>query len=381
MDYGTIKNAAEFETLINNFCCVFYLSLDNVEIKPGITAPYIPSSKCIYYENIEKINGKVVSADTLTIAVTEIDYKWIKKQYTGENMRIFGMVCFKRGPIPNWMKSRIMDYFKKKCTLKKSDPRLYMASKANLNGIYGMTATSIIRDQFIFNEDCIIDDDPDQNDFEQIENFYKSRNSFMPFQFGVYTTAWARDALMEMIETVGYDDFLYCDTDSVFYIQTEENERRLTEMNERIRKRAEAAGAVYDENILGLATDEPKLKAFRALHAKCYACEEWNGETYVLSVTIAGIPKASIKWIDGAPVRMTNAEELGSIDNLKSGFIFRHNGGVRILYIEQEERTENINGHETELSSSAVILNIEKIIDDGFNTRINGILQHLKMQY
>lgn len=188
----------------------------------------------------------------------------------------------------------------------------------------------------------------------------------MPYQYGTYTTAWARNYLMEMIECCCYDKFLYCDTDSVFYISTPENEQALKEMNDRVRERAIKAGAFVGDKVLGVATDEPELRAFRGLHAKCYAVEEWDNkkQDYVLKVTIAGIPKKSIKWIGGKPVEMTNAEELGSIDNLEDGFVFRHCGGTRTVYIEDKPHVANVNGHETEISSAAIIENIEKEISD-----------------
>jgi hypothetical protein len=65
---------------------------------------------------------------------------------------------------------------------------------------------------------------------------------------------------------------------------------------------------------------------------------------------------------------MTNAEELGSIDNLHDGFTFKHCGGTRCVYNEQPIQIVNINGHMTELASSAVIENIEKEISDTMYT-------------
>ena len=68
---------------------------------------------------------------------------------------------------------------------------------------------------------------------------------------------------------------------------------------------------------------------------------------------------------------MTNAEELKSIDNLEDGFIFRHCGGVRCIYNERVPEVIDINGHITELSSSAIIENIEKEISNTMYT--NGV--------
>lgn len=256
--------------------------------------------------------------------------------------------------------------------MKKSDPRLYMASKGKLNSIYGMSSTAILRPLYEADDDLIIDrkDVSIDKQIEDINHFYKSYNSFMPYQLGIYTTAHARDALMQMVEAVGYENFVYCDTDSVFYIKTPEAEKRLQEMNGRIMERAISAGAYIGDNILGYATDEAPIRRFKALHAKCYAAEELNDKTgeYELHVTIAGIPKKTTKWINGEPVTVSNAEELGSLEALADGFMFRHNGGIRCIYVEDDLHVESINGHMTEYASAAIIENIEKKISDTMYT-------------
>ena len=401
MKYGEIKSRAEFERLMKKYHCVFMLQLEDVDIKKGVTAPYIPSSKCLAPRGILKVNGKVVKADSLTIAVTEIDYKWIKRQYVAKRVRIFDMLCFKRGKMPKWLKSEIMYYYNNKCSLKNTDPILYAKSKNILNGIYGMTATSIIRPEYkicmktddlhkageIFH---FIADNIDEADEDALNKYYNSHNSFMPYQYSLYTTAWARDALMTMIEATGdndgkinkkdpskddltdvYKNFLYCDTDSVFYIRTKHNEKRMKDYTEKCIEKAKKGGAFVGENYLGAPTDEAPIRAFRGLHAKCYAMEEYNKKTrrYELNVVIAGIPKRSIKWLSGdgfvMPYSKTNAEELSEIDNLYDGFTFEHCGGTRCVYNnEREIEVMDINGHMTEIATSAVIDNISKVLSD-----------------
>lgn len=376
MWYGVIANKSKFEKLLTKYHCVFMLTLFDVHIKQGITAPYIPSSKCLAPKELLKVNGKVVYAKELTIAITELDYKWIKRQYNASNFRVSNMLCFKRGKMPEWLKAEIMQYFYNKSTLKHTDPVLYAKSKNLLNGIYGMTATSIIRDKYTMNPLTgairkYIADDIDYEDAKALDKYYRSHNSFMPYQYSLYTTAWARDALMTMIECVGYENFLYCDTDSVFYIETPENAEAMDRYTKECIEKAKAGKAYVGDNYLGAPTDEPPLRAFRAIHAKCYAMEEYNKDSrrYELNVVIAGIPKRSIKWLKGEgfvmPYKRTNAEELGNIDNLADGFVFSHCGGTRCVYNDERSPVvTSINGHTTELATSAVIENIEKKLSD-----------------
>ena len=381
MKYGTPKSAKELDYVLNNYCCIFILTLFDVHIKEGITAPYIPGSKCITLEDGLKVNGKVVYAKKLTIAVCELDFEIIRKQYTVSNFGISDMTVFKRGKIPEWLKSEIMLYFNNKCTMKKSDPNEYMRSKALLNSIYGMTATALIRPKYVLGKDLMIGPEAldEETEEKELNRYYRSYNSFMPYQYSIYTTAHARKALFDMIECVGYDNFLYCDTDSVFYIKTEENEKKLAEYADQCKQRAIDAGAYVGNKYLGMPEDEPPIRAFRGLHAKCYAMEELNEDSgeYELQVVVAGIPKKTTKWINGEPVTITNAEELGSIDKLQDGFTFRHNGGSRAIYIERDKIIEDIDGHETEYASGVIIDMIEKELSDTMWSVDNGKLQKI----
>jgi hypothetical protein len=365
-ELGAPDNLEELLQVNSMLCTMGVYRFYGLTIKPGVTAPYIPGSKAIYVYNDLRLNGKIIAADELSIALTELDFKWIRRQYTWSRLEVGNMIGFQRKALPAWFKQEVMKWYRNKCTLKKADPTLYMASKALLNSLYGMSATAIVRDQYKTDDDLVIVPDHDKTDEKQIEDFYKSRKSFMPYQWGVYTTAYARDALHTLIEKIGYENFLYCDTDSVFYRDCPEARQAIEEYNAGIRKRSIAAGAyVDDDNILGIATDEGHIKRFKALHAKCYAYEDDQDR---LHVTIAGVPKKSIKWIDGMPVEKTNAQELGSLENLEDGFTFKHNGGSRVIYLEDEPRIETINGHFTELASAAIIQDIEKTISDTMYT-------------
>ena len=164
-----------------------------------------------------------------------------------------------------------------------------------------------------------------------------------------------------------YCNFLYCDTDSVFYIITPQNEPKMAKYEHDCIARAIAGGAYVGENYLGAPTNEPHIKAFRGLHAKCYAMEELDEKTgkYKLNVVIAGIPKKAIKWQRGKPVKRSNSWELGTIDNLADGFTFSHCGGTRCVYNDiRSIEVRDINGHKTELATSAVIENIEKVLSN-----------------
>ena len=55
---------------------------------------------------------------------------------------------------------------------------------------------------------------------------------------GVFTTAIARSLLYEFITLIGYNQVLYCDTDSIFYISSPEIEARIEARNKEKEKKA-----------------------------------------------------------------------------------------------------------------------------------------------
>ena len=135
--YGDVETMQELDELCATYCCIFVLTLENVHIKKGVTAPCIPSSKCIHKENELKLNGKIVYADTLTMVVCELDWKWIQKQYDFDALYVDKMLIFERGQMPEWLKNEVFEYFQNKCTLKGVNDLLYAKSKNMLNSVYG----------------------------------------------------------------------------------------------------------------------------------------------------------------------------------------------------------------------------------------------------
>ena len=66
---------------------------------------------------------------------------------------------------------------------------------------------------------------------------------------------------------------------------------------------------------------------------------------------------------------------------LDDGFIFKHNGGSRAIYIEDKPHIETIDGHITSLSSGVIIEDIDKEISDTmFTVGKNYELLHIKRQ-
>ena len=368
-------------------CLLIEIAIHDMEIKKGVTIPYAQSVKWYdgkaadYVPTIDD-NGRVLRAQgTSVVSLTELDLKWIRKQYRFK-YRILEVYAARRGPCPSYLLDTVKDKYHGKTAYKDKVKELrkagapaneildaetsLMKSKNGLNGIYGMSATNPVRTDYSMDAAGVwsVEHLTVEMVEEKLDKFYKSRNSFMSYQLGVYVTAHARDELMTVVELIGYENILYVDTDSAFYVSTPESEARIKEYNERKQEHAEAIGAYITHN--GKKTyfdafddEEEEIIRFRSLHAKAYGYEtreEKDGKEEIrLHCTIAGVPERGRN-------RKTRIKELGSLENLRSGFVFKYCGGTRCVYIEHPPTTLDIDGHLTEVAGAAVILPVEKTL-------------------
>lgn len=386
-----------------------YSSISTIIIKSvklrdkKISMPFMQRSKMIvYYEDEEgkeiptKIvqdNGRIITFNGL--AKMDIDNHTLEilhEQYD-MNIQIVKILTFENCYMPACLVAVIDYFFKRKDDLKREvkrcekeygefDQRTIDAkinlqrAKALLNGLYGMFATNPVHDDIdidfskikleeIFSiKKCTSDEEIE----EKLNSYYNSRNSFLPYQVGVFITALARKELYEFIKTIGYDKVLYCDTDSIFYIKDEETEEKIKKLNEEKQKHAEEIHAyiVNDKNekvYYDYFDDEEDLEVFRGLHSKCYGMITSGGE---FLATIAGVPSRTLVGMkDEKPQYITREEELGSIENIDDDFHFEICTGTTCKYDIHQPEIININGHETETAGGAIIeiLKDKKIVD------------------
>lgn len=298
--------------LRKDYALLFRVSLRNVRIRKRVYNPYIPSAKCWKLSsNHKRDNGRILSADFLSITLTEVDWRIIKKQYIFDKPRFEDIYYSKKAPLPDPLKEVIMDYYRKKTELKGVDGKEYEynRAKSKLNSIYGMFVTSPIKEDFIFNEDdYILELKEDNRPLEKIEQiklqkFYRSFNSFLSYQVGIWVTAYAREGLQEMIDVVD-SDYVYGDTDSVKGLNYDKYKDAIEIINQRIRSEALRVGATATdrhgvEHPMGVWEFEGISRYFKTFGSKKYL----YGDDQDFKITIAGVPKsegkASIKkWCE-----------------------------------------------------------------------------------
>lgn len=387
---------SEIWELCAEYCVLIEIEFEGIELRDrSITFPILSYAKA--YEGRQGESGRVVKDNgrvlyyggRFSVCVTELDLKWIHKQYKAKDYLITRVFIANKGRLPEWFLNINKDYFAKKTIYKNEVNRLkrevqtdavkvaladaevsLMKIKNKLNGQYGMSATRPVREKLIEQ----IDGSwlPKPVDVKKALNkYYNSRNNFMQYYYGVYVTAHARDRLLSALSIISADDFnnfLYCDTDSAFYISTPDVEARLEAW-----QRKEAVERLANNNFvevdgkkqlfMGFELEPEDIRQFRFLHAKCYAFVTNDG---ALNTTVAGVSKT---WREdaGKPLglRRTNSDELeNNIDNLKHGFVFRHCGGTLSKYYEQEPTIEKIDGHIIEYASSIIIEDNTKTLKD-----------------
>ena len=374
-------------------CYLAAISITNLMIKDGVTLPY--AQECKFREHaltkltMDTDNGRILRMfGSSLVIVNELDLKWLRRQYNF-TYTIYKVYTSKRGGFPGYITETVKQFMHEKSETKEIvksllkqgydelSPEVHEAklqnliAKGMLNAIYGMTATDPVRECFGEDEDGnwgkaeLTEDDIS----DSLINYYASLGSFMSYQLGCWTTALARNELLFFAEVVGYDHFLYADTDSIFYISTPAIEQKIEAYNKKFREQDDQNGwyvtlGTGKKVYFNQFDDENEdIVEFRFLHSKCYAYVTADGK---LHTTIAGVREYGRN--DNNRVK-----ELGNIDNLTAGTIFADCGGTIIRYnpkdISVKPRVENINGHLTEVSQFAMIVSSEKELHSCIESR------------
>lgn len=316
---------------------MFKLTLINVRLKdPEYPMPVLQYSKKIDCLNEVIDNGRIRSADMFSCYITEIDLKVIDKIYQADGWIVDDCIFARKDYLPKWFRDYIFQLFIDKSKLKYIDPIRYQIQKAKLNSCFGMSV------QHAYSEDIIEDYDTGEyhidDKFDPEKSYKKSyvdnRNRILPYQLGIYVTAYAEEALFEIGSLC--DLWIYSDTDSVYGHGWDEEKVKL--YNEKQLQRLRDAG--YDkviiddkEFIIGQIVsegDNDLYTEFKVLGAKryCGRCKADNK----LHITVAGVPKK------------TGAKCLNDdIRNFTKGFIFKGTitGKLQHTYIQKDKIITN----------------------------------------
>ena len=357
---------------------LFRVALSGVSLRNKYTAvPYIPLDKTIICRGQVIDNGRVLSADYLEIVLTDIDWKIVVKQY---QFKAVLLEAYKSsyGQLPEGLIKCNREFYRLKTELKgvQGQELYYMKNKELLNSIYGMSVQNIAKPEILFNDTGddlgLFIEDESTTEEERLEAARK--RAFTCYQFGVWTTAHARNSLEHGLDICG-DDLIYCDTDSCKFL----GQHDFSQYNAEMQELAAACGLVAADRkgILhygGVYEFDGLYTGFISQGAKKYAYEDERG----LHITVSGVGKKK-----GAAA----LKAAGGLDAFREGFIFHNCGKTESIYNDTPPGRVSYDGREIDITRNVFIREQDYTLSrsDEYSTIINiskhdliKITQHCK---
>ena len=293
-----VESLEEFEDACARYCVVFEVKFTN--IRPTFHHEhYISESKCRDLKKAVTNNGRVVSADSLVMTLTNIDYDIMKQTYEWDEMQLADVRYAHKNYLPKSIIEAVLELYQGKTTLKdvEGSEVEYLLSKGMLNSIYGMSVTDIAKDKVVYSGDWGVE--PVDID-AVIEADNKKIERTLYYAWGIWITAYARRNLWTGILALG-NDYVYSDTDSMKVLNYENHTGYFDWFNNQIIDKMVEMCDYYnlDTALLSPSTKEGKTKMmgvwdyegtyrkFKTLGAKRYMVDD-NGK---LKITVAGLSK------------------------------------------------------------------------------------------
>ena len=333
-----------FHFLGLGYAVVGLYQFKNIRLRKSVTVPYLSLGRCECFgfdgrtkkdkrgkkkEYYGLDNGRILYADYCKVALTEIDLNIVVKQYEFDEVDVITAMVAQKDYLPDEYRAVIKKYYENKTKLKGStDPEdiyRYQKSKELLNAVFGMSSQDPIHAEIIYT-----DGEYTRSSYDTLADIEKTlKKAKFPYQWGVYTTAYARAALQEAIDAAG-QTLVYCDTDSIKTV----GKTDLSLINKKREKAAIDQGAFADDlkgtrHFMGVFELECKYDRFISCGAKRYAYEI-DGK---MGITVSGVSKA-INEKTGVSFAV---EELKKLEKFREGFIWHKAAGTMAVYNDEDD--------------------------------------------
>lgn len=339
-------NITSKSDMSKNFCYILEVEFKNVNSRYYNT--YISSSKCSNLVGCKYDNGRVISAESFSMVITDVDFYLILDCYDIESYEIKNAWFSTKAYLPiKFIKFVLEKYIKK--TEYKDNPEYeleYEKEKNKFNALFGMSVTQNIRDNVIYDNESKEWREEELTNEEIIEALEKEKKkAFLSFSTGLFVTAYARDNLFRRVMEL--DDYVvYMDTDSIklvpgynvniFKEYNKKVENRIKYVSERLRIPCDnfAPKDIHGiPHMLGLFEYEEVEKGnphtydkFCTQGAKKY-CYVVNDKIHI---TVAGVPKKK------------GSKCLTKIEDFNDGLYFPYSitNKQNVVYIDHQEKIE-----------------------------------------
>lgn len=331
----------KIEDMIPQFCYLIVVKFIN--IKPKYYNTFISKSKCRYIKGGKYDNGRIISADELVMTLTDVDFRFLLDAYYLD-YEIIECYYAVYNYLPIEFINFILDKYVKKTELKnvEGEEVEYQRQKSMFNSLYGMTVTSVIKDNVIYdNKDGWSEVKLTNAEIEQ-KLFKEMRKSFLSFSWGCWVTAWARNNLLRNVLKLD-EDTIYCDTDSLKLCKGYDI-NVINEYNESVKRRIDRVSKILEidksrfspldikgkEHTIGLFENETgegrkyTYDEFITQGAKKYAVRIGDE----IKITVAGVPKNK------------GSKALKNLNEFKDNFIFKSSvtGKQTLIYIDSQDK-------------------------------------------
>lgn len=387
-----VKSVKEFHAKINKYCCLFDITFYNIRLKENETNSIISQSKCFECENAIVDNGRVASADKITITLTDVDYKCIHSFYTWDKIGVGYMVVYRKGYLPKPLIECILHFYENKTKLKdvEGKEREYNTLKGMLNSTYGMMVSDIIHPEYVYDNGewvCKVEDIT-----KQLDKYNQSKGRFLSYEWGVWCTAYARRNLYTGIRELKHH-FIYADTDSVKFRYLEQHVKYFESYNKIIDKKIERVMKKYsiEKEKFYPKTVSGKIKPlgywdydghndFKTLGAKRYLTYDLEKLKY--KMTVSGVNKKT-----AMPYLEDKAKQLGeSVFELFNDEMYippYKTGKLLHTYIDIEQRDDVIDylgNHSKMIERSAIHLEPTSY-SMSLASQYLDYINHIKLKY
>lgn len=208
-------------------------------------------------------SGRIIAAKSLIVSLNEIDWELYNLCYSWSSYEIIRLETAERGPLPDHVKKTAIEFYKRKAELKKAGIKNseYEMAKTLVSNVFGAIVQRLYSD--------LINGSKNNWLANQLDSSLKP-------QWGCYITAHVRKAIVTTIKALGRENWLYSDTDSIYFILNEKTKNVIDLYN--IEAKAKNAilckqyGLDYNlfDDLGCFDSEDKKILRFKTLGAKSY---------------------------------------------------------------------------------------------------------------